>query len=60
MNTFYAHYTNMDDDKEIVRLIQFDFLDMPEKEICKQAIEKAFELKQENESFYMLETIQII
>ena len=60
MNTFYAHYTNMDNNKEIVRLIQFDFLDIPEKEIYKLAIEKAFELKQENESFYMLEMVSLI
>ena len=60
MNTLYAHYTNMENNKEVVRLIQFDFLDMPEKEIFKLAIEKAFEMKKENESFYMLEAIQII
>lgn len=60
MNTFYAHYTNMDNNDEIIRMIEFDYMDIPEKDIYKMAIDKAFKMKLENECFYMLEMVSLI
>lgn len=60
MHQFYAYYENMDDNKQVVKMIQIDsLLALTEEQATIEAVKKAFDLKQENESFTMLETIAI-
>lgn len=58
MYIFEAHYTNMDDYKEITKKIEFDgqFLES-EKECYLYAMGKAYDMKRENECFSFLEFI---
>lgn len=58
MYIFEAHYINMDNDKEVIRKIEFDgqFLEN-EKECYLYAMGKAYDMKEKNECFAFLEFI---
>lgn len=58
MYIFEAHYQDMDEDFEIVRVIKFDgqFFDS-EKECYMYAMSKAYDMMQKNECFSFLEFI---
>jgi len=58
MYFFLAHYTDMNNDQEITRKIEFDgqFLGS-EKDCYLYAMEKAFDMKKEHEMFSLLEFI---
>lgn len=58
MYIFEAHYTNMDNDEEITRKIEFDGQFMEnDKECYMYAMNKAYELKEKNECLCAVEFI---
>lgn len=58
MYIFEAHYTNMDNDEEITRKIEFDGQFMEnDKECYMYAMNKAYELKEKNECLDAVEFI---
>lgn len=58
MYIFEAHYTNMDNDEEITRKIEFDGQFMEnDKECYKYAMSRAYDLKKENECLGTVEFI---
>ena len=58
MYIFEAHYTNMDNDEEITRKIEFDGqLLENNKECYMYAMSRAYDLKKENECLGMVEFI---
>ena len=58
MYIFEAHYTNMDNDEEITRKIEFDGQFMEnDKECYTYAMSRAYDLKKENECLGTVEFI---
>lgn len=58
MYIFEAHYTNMDNDEEITRKIEFDGQFMEnDKECYMYAMNKSYELKEKNECLGAVEFI---